>query len=103
MSDDDKPGLPYGADTLLPLGPCGDSGREHVVAMAEGRPVAMTHFQRVEEGKPLPADADLYWVDSRTGKVVDSMRVGNGPARVSTPAYREGWDAIFGNKERGQA
>lgn len=102
MSDDDKPRLPNGADTLLPAGPCPATGREHAIAMKDGEPVATMHVSRVREGEPL-TEGDLFWVEGGTGRVVDSMRVGNGPVQVSTPAYRTGWDAIFGNKERGQA
>lgn len=94
MSDSDKPALPYGADTLIPIGGCSD-GREHVLALKDGVPVAATHVRRVTDGQPLP-DGELFWVDSNTGRVVDSMRIGNGPAQVATPAYRQGWDAVFG-------
>jgi hypothetical protein len=104
MSDDnDKPQLPGGADTLIPMGECDEGHGQHVIALKDGVPVAATHVHTVEDGQPIP-DGDVYWVDSRNGRIVDSMRVGKGPAQVSTPVYRNNWEAIFGNRtERGQA
>jgi hypothetical protein len=94
--NDDKPA---GPDRLVDLGPCGaDDGEHHMLALKEGQPVGLTHMRPVVEGQPLPADGNVYWTD-KSGRVVDSMRLGKGPAQVATPEYRTGWDAIFGQKK----
>lgn len=100
MSDsDDKPELPGGADQLVDLGPCSENeGHRDVLALKGGVPVGMSHMRPVEEGKPLPTNGNVFWTD-KAGRVVDSMRLGKGPAQVATPEYRTGWDAIFSKKK----
>lgn len=99
MTDDDKPQLPGGATKIVPLGHCNEHGSELVAATTnDGRVTAITHAERVEDGESLPTDTDLYWTDD-DGTVVDSMRLGSGPAQVATSTYRENYDAIFGKKK----
>lgn len=100
MSDkDEKPALPGGADQLLDLGPCSEhEGHRDVLTMKDGLPLGLGHMRKVEEGQPLPPNADLYWTDD-DGRVVDSLRMGSGPPQVATREYRTGWDAIFGDKK----
>ena len=97
MNDDDKPELPDGADTLVPLGPC-EEGGFHVAAVKDGEIVAVNRGTFVKDGEPIHEGMDYYAVDSKNGKVVDSFRLDSGPARVATPKYRNGWDAVFGKK-----
>jgi hypothetical protein len=101
-NEDDKPKLPGGADTLVPLGKCDDTGSEHMLAVKDGAPVAVAHMNRVEDGKPIPQDTDIFYVDSKDGRVIDSVRIGNGPAKVATRSYRAGWDNIFGKKKKSE-
>jgi hypothetical protein len=96
MSDSESPKLPGDPDTLTDLGPC-ENGLRHVRLSREGESLGVAHMRQVEEGKPLH-DCSLYYTDSG-GKIVGSVRIGKGPAKVSTPQYRNGWDAIFGHDQ----
>lgn len=104
MADDDKTHLEQlGADQILVTDPCPSTGKRHGVAMKNGHPVAGLHMDEVQEGESMVDGHDYYWVDRRTGRLTGAMRMGKGPAKVTTDAYREGWDTIFGNNERGEA
>lgn len=58
----------------------------------------------VKEGVPIPEGTDLIRVGEECGdgwqkaEVLFSNR--SGPAQVVTPAYREGYDRIFGGKQK---
>lgn len=83
-------------DHLIPMGDCPDSaGMKHAIAVKDGRPVGIHHVRECHDGEPLPHGQDLYFVDRKTGRVVDHMKI-DGPAQVATDRYRNGWDAIFG-------
>lgn len=55
------------------------------------------------EGKPIPAGGEYVELAARDGEpgVYDVTLSHKGPARVSTPAYREGYERIFGESGRG--
>lgn len=64
-------------------------------------------MERVKEGQHVGDAGSLWYCDSEgkatrvmgAGGVVPSRPPGaSGPAQVATPAYRAGWDAIFGKK-----
>lgn len=59
----------------------------------------------VQDGKPIPEGAELLQVDYRPSEEWHDAETvyRNGPAQVATPAYREGYDRIFGKKEVGLA
>jgi hypothetical protein len=76
----------------------------HAVATKDGRVLGATHAQRAREGQALLPGQVLYHIEPETGKVMLVTRApGSGPAKVSSPSYRDGWDRIFGNKTVGQA
>lgn len=58
-------------------------------------------MEAVQEGKPIPADAELAMVlPDEDGHHVTMEDVGDlrsGPVQVATPAYRSGWDRTFGS------
>ena len=98
MSDNDHPEPDY----IHVDGPC-PTGGLHAIAMKDGRVMGMGHAQRAKDGQALLPGQTLYHTD-HDGKVVSSVRApGVGPAKVNTPAYRNGWDRIFGNTTVGQA
>ena len=53
---------------------------------------------KVVEGAPLPAEAkQVIWHDGTT--VTETFDCPSaGPAQVATPAYREGYDRVFGKR-----
>lgn len=74
------------------------------------RPV---EFTRIEEGKPIMGDyvalspregspllnAEFTRIPGTGGARPPEVRTSSGPPRVSTPAYRDGYDRIFGKKQ----
>ena len=53
---------------------------------------------RCENGKPLPANAEpLEHIEGNRYRTSPLEHVG--PSRAATPAYRDGWDRIFGGKQ----
>ncbi len=51
----------------------------------------------IREGKPLPKDSKLYISEeSSPGHVkFKEVRLDEGPIKVNSESYREGWDRIF--------
>ena len=84
-------------DSIHDMGPCRAGGR-HVVAKRKGKPDLFTRMNVVESGQPLPQNTDVFYVDKK-GCVVDSVRLGTGPARVATEAFRSNWDSVFGESD----
>lgn len=96
MNDDEKP------DRLIHLGHC-EGNTHHVLAMKDGKPVRVGHAKVAQDGQPLPQNCDVFHIESDTGRVVGTTRIGKGskrrtgrPAQVATQQYRDNWDAIFG-------
>lgn len=90
MSDEERP-----FDSLHEAGECPEGG-VHMIASKDGRPVGMTHMERLEEGRPIPPGRTVYYTDD-DGHIVDTFRYG--PAQVASPRYRDGWDAVFGKQK----
>lgn len=92
-----------------------DSGAEIVIGpeVGEGQRLAIRHtedhqieagvIRQVKDGESLPEDS--FHVEQIEGNRYKYTKVERpGPARVTTPAYRDGWDRIFGGKQAvGQA
>lgn len=82
---------------------CAAEGGLHAIATRDGRVLGMGHAQVAKDGQALLPGQTLYHVDP-TGKVVSAIHAsGAGPAKVTTSAYRQGWDHVFGNQTVGQA
>ena len=98
MSDEDHPE----PDHIHVEGEC-PTGGLHAVAMKNGRVMGAGHAQVAKDGQAMLPGQTLYHID-HDGKVVSAVRApGVGPAKVSTPAFRNGWDRIFGDRPVGQA
>lgn len=70
------------------LSPTNGNGKKVVLAAPEmGRPIP-------EGGRFVDVDTD----DDGHFYVKDMKTVSKGPIKVSTPAYREGWEKTFGSK-----
>ncbi len=124
----EKPDPPK--DVLLVAGPGPDGGATRVVRQREGR-VELGLLRPVVSGQALtgelvrltqrpesPALFDVHVeataplaarppqrdeAPSGAGDASEAAsRVGAGPARVSSPTFRAGWDAIWGAKPAGQ-
>jgi len=62
------------------------------------------------DGKPVHPEAELVNVEERPDGSLscetlwspdDAPSASTGPAKVTSPAYRSGWDAIWGTPDRG--
>lgn len=56
----------------------------------------------LEHGRPVPLGAELMQLTPRKegGYSVESHGLlGKGPAKVSSPKYRQGWGKVFGSKQ----
>ena len=67
----------------------------------DGVPIepAVHGLSQLREGQNLSKDQTLYRIErSSKGHVkVKPIRLNEGPVQVSTKAYRDGWDQVFGN------
>lgn len=60
-------------------------------------------MSELQDGHPIPEGAELIQVNYRpSNEWHDAETIyKHGPSQVATPAYREGYDRIFGKKEVG--
>ena len=66
----------------------------------EMRPVRVTI---AKDGAPVPPGAELAHVSGQSTDgwhKITTLFGGDGPAQVATPEYREGYDRIFGKKQK---
>lgn len=106
-TENPKPSSPKGDDVVY-VGGASPDGATLAVLRKKGQTLSMGVLRRAEEGKPVhgellrlaPRAEDPQLCDV---EVLADARApheagegGGGPAQVSTPAYREGWNAIFG-------
>jgi hypothetical protein len=68
--------------------------------LQEGRPIHDAELVRLHprEESPLLYDVEVQYGERDQGSVGHE-----GPARVTSPEYRENWDAVFGRHRRGPA
>lgn len=114
MSDDAKC---KDGDTLL-LGPVvSDNGTRACIRHLPDHRVGVGFMRPLRDGQPIHGgevvslkhvEENRYAVTSLYGSPVPhedtpAADEAQGPARVTTEAYREGWDRIFGPREIGQA
>jgi hypothetical protein len=77
----------------------------HATIKRQDGSVQFGTFDEMREGQPIPKGAELVQVDYHPENEWHNSETlyRNGPAQVATPAYREGYDRIFGKKEVGLA
>ncbi|MFO0660871.1 MAG: hypothetical protein U0165_13715 [Polyangiaceae bacterium] len=108
MSDSSPPKAPSEPDVVL-LHSATDDGKGVRVIRARNQRIEAGEIRPVEEGKPI-VGGELVSLTPRAEsprvcdvKVIhrsesETQRLSHdGPARVSTRAFRDGWDAIFGS------
>lgn len=60
----------------------------------------------VEEGRPLSGEGEMFQAVYRSGtnelelEPLEDITRGKGPAKVSIPAYRKGFDRVFGKSNK---
>lgn len=103
MRDSDGDSKRKGEDVLVVHSPTDDGRGWRVLRKREER-LEVGAIRPVEEGKPL--QGELVSLRPREGTPLYDVevqyappRAHAGPARVSTDAYRSGWDAIFGAED----
>jgi hypothetical protein len=112
MADDDNDN---GGNDFMKVGPDLGEGFRPYVRHKSDCSMETGWVKPHPDGKPI-GDADgLIQLEGREDGDVFNVRTlyervrgdvagdKNGPAMVSSPAYRDGWDRIFGNKTVGQA
>ncbi len=105
-----SPSSPAVKDIVILGPPTADGGGVHILRAREER-IETGELRAMEEGRPIvgevvtlkPRDANPRVCDVTSsfnpGGLAPSPRSPQkGPAKVSTRAYREGWDEIFGTK-----
>jgi len=75
------------------------------VARKRGDAIEVGAVKSLREGESIPENVELIRVDNPNctcggWQDVESLGTVNGPAQVATPAYREGYDRIFGGKTK---
>jgi len=92
-------------DVVLLGPPTADGAGVHVIRAREER-IETGELRALQEGKPIVGEVVTLKPrkeNPRVCDVADSFsseggRSHKGPARVSSQAYRDGWDEIFGSK-----
>jgi hypothetical protein len=92
------------------LGPALSDG-SHIGVRRRNGELEPIRFGGMKDGAAIPPGAEVVDVDAKSDgpwrKAKTLYRVplaaGDGPAQVATPAYRSGYDRIFGKKEVGLA
>jgi hypothetical protein len=85
------------------MGPACQHGYAPIVRYRNGTVRDVGFIMPAREGVPVPAGAELVNLRRREDGAYDCTTLVKGPPQVSTPAYREGWDSIFGKREVAQA
>ncbi len=100
-------------DVLMLTGGRTEDGEGIKALRARPEKLELAELRPIKGGKPL-GDGELVSLHERKGSPVlwdvkseyggpDLPRDHDGPVRVSTDQYREGWEAVFGKKKRRQA
>ena len=91
------------------LVPVGDESDSHIGVRDRGDGnLELGSFRTARTGEAMSEGSELICVGEREGDtdwydVTASYRHSNGPAQVATPAYRAGYDRIFGKQKVGEA
>ena len=103
-------------DVVILGPPTADGAGVHVLRAREEK-VEVGELRALEEGRPIVGEIvtlaprkdnprvcdvkDSYRAPSSAGATTALALAHKGPAKVSTGAYRDGWDEIFGKKPPG--
>ena len=107
MAEDDTKRCSDGDELIA--GPELPNGARPFIRHTASHDIESGIMRPVADGEPMyegafhlePKDNGRYRVTDVFGKSEESRA--KGPVRVSTPAYRENWDSIFGKRPVGQA
>lgn len=104
MADDEKEDKPhqcgFGDNEVLIPGPPIPGGVMCLRHNADHK-MAVGALIQVPDGTPVPDNARVVHQEDgmlKVGPTVSEMKAMNGPAQIATPAYRDGYDRIFGKK-----
>lgn len=90
-------------DELRIIGPTHD-GVTPVARKYDNGDISVGDLRSAKEGEPIPQGSDLVSLkktdDPHVFEVDVLYKNRGGPARVSNKAYRSGWDATFGSKDK---
>jgi hypothetical protein len=91
MADDDRPKCPHAGEVY----PIGDG---FAAIHGEAHDMQFATMRNVKHGTPmLPGERLAKRGSDGVLRVVEGFTA-SGPAQVATPAYRGGWERIFGGK-----
>lgn len=99
MSTKEDPTCPIG--DVLTIGARDANGEIPCIRHKADHTVQLGRVQLLEDGKPIDPNAEIVTLEHISGgdyRITDSTE-SKGPAKVSSNAYRHGWDAIFGKKQ----
>lgn len=102
MSDSPKKDdLPPGEDFAIPLGPSDDGGLR-VIRHHSDHTVSSGTFRMIEEGKPVHGEIVEARAREEGGFSLKSVYKPEsaGPAKVNSPAFKDGWDRIWEKKRK---
>jgi hypothetical protein len=101
MANDEKPKCSCGDE--ITIGPAVADNVHVAVRHTADHEVQAGFVRKIREGESLPDNA--FFTECIEGNRYKCTPVDHvGPTRVATPAYRDGWDRIFGGKQAvGQA
>jgi hypothetical protein len=91
---------------FLTLGPELSNGLRPFVRHTADHEMMVGVSRIVEDGKPIPEGGtllNLTALDDQGTYSVETMYESKGPAKVNSPRYKQGWDAIFGKTTVGSA
>jgi hypothetical protein len=95
---------PAATDVVLLGPPTADGAGVHVLRAREER-LEVGELRALQEGRPITGEVVTLSPRKDNPRVCDVTESyapptthHKGPAKVATPAYREGWDEIFGKK-----
>lgn len=92
-----------GTDVVLLGPPTADGAGVHVLRAREER-LELGELRALEEGRPISGEVVSLAPRKDNPRVCDvkesyaPLAPHKGPAKVATPAYRNGWEEIFGKK-----
>ena len=87
-------------DCFLPLGENeeGVQGLRHRVTEDGEHEVTPGVLRNLKEGEPITGGEVVMARSTKEGPFEKTLISHKGPARVSNPKYRAGWDDVFGKK-----